>query len=58
VFNLIFWFSVVPYITMSSGCDPPSIFMFSRQQLREPMIKLGQTAAVIIAIVVFHQHMD
>jgi hypothetical protein len=54
-YNLAYWFDEGGHGVQeqpSPGCGPPTVFMFSIQPLAGPIITLGRTAAVLIAVIV------
>lgn len=49
----LWWVSQPNYRLPGQACDPPFIFMFSKQQLSGPIVGFCKAVAIIIAIVVF-----
>ncbi|KAI1411269.1 hypothetical protein F5Y13DRAFT_65039 [Hypoxylon sp. FL1857] len=53
IINIWFWFASYPsYRLPGRNCDPPFIFMFSRQQLSGPIVVFCKAISIIIAVVV------
>ncbi|KAI0098574.1 hypothetical protein F4776DRAFT_527816 [Hypoxylon sp. NC0597] len=52
--NIWLWFASQPnYRLPGQNCDPPFIFMFSKQQLSGPIVVFCKAVSIMIAVVVF-----